>query len=179
MRTLTLLLLFVLAPIFARAATITVTCTSPTTYTDSTPIIAGTLVTFKLYNAASQALLDTRTTCLFPRTGVGPGVYSHYVTASIGGVESDPSNITTDTIGAPPPPKPNAPGAMSAVTVTGPTAYVIEKASDRLVALPAGTVPLGTPCDISQPVLGLYVVPRAAVTWTGTVRSLAVLASCG
>lgn len=183
MRTLTLLLLFALAPMFAHGATITVTCTAPTAFTDSTPIPAGTVITYKLYSSPAQNLLDTRTSCSFPRTGVGPGTYAHYVTASIAGVESDPTNIVTDTIGAPPPPKPNAPsGAKSTVTVSGPTAYSVIKSDQTLVLLPVGTVPLGSVCDTTQGVVRsgnmFNVIDRSLVTYSGTARPLVVLAQC-
>ena len=44
--------------------------------------------------------------------------------------------------------------------------------------LPVGTAPAGTQCDTTQSVNGYYVVPRAAVIWSGTIKPPVVVASC-
>jgi hypothetical protein len=61
---------------------------------------------------------------------------------------------------------------------TAPTAYVLIKRANRLVAAPVGTAPLGTICDATQPVLGYYVIPKEAVALTGTVKPDLVVAKC-
>lgn len=63
------------------------------------------------------------------------------------------------------------------VTVGGPV-YVVIRRPDAYVLLPAGTVPAGVQCLANQQVNGHYVVPRAAVTWTGTARPDAVVTKC-
>lgn len=88
-------------------------------------------------------------------------------------IESNATNAVTATM--PPPPKPNPP---SAVTLGPATAYTFEKQSDRLAFLAVGTVPAGTQCDTSQPVGQYFVVPRASVTWFGTVQPPLVVAQC-
>jgi hypothetical protein len=56
--------------------------------------------------------------------------------------------------------------------------YVVQQ-TDRIVSLRVGTVPLGTPCDKTQVINGMMVVPRAKVTWAGTVKPFVVVAKCG
>lgn len=209
MRTLTLILLFALAPMFARAADITVTCDPPKTFvcvptttrtcptTEGDPIPAGTVQTFKLWKPqptttdlppsatpGQDTLLASDTKCSFPRTNLGAGTYWHYATVTIAGAESNPSLVTSITIAAPAPPKPNAPTNPKTTLIGAPTtAYSVIKSDQSLVLLPVGTVPPGTACDSTQGVVrggNLYnVVDKAVVTYTGTARPLVVLAQCG
>lgn len=60
------------------------------------------------------------------------------------------------------------------------TVYTFVRAEGKILTLPTlHTVPLGTQCDATQSVNGKYVVPREAVTWSGSARLVAVLADCG
>lgn len=88
------------------------------------------------------------------------------------GAESSPSGVGTKQIA---PSVPNPP----VLTVTQDVAYYLIMQENRYVLLPVGTVAVGTACDETQSVLGHYVVPRASVTWYGTVRPQAVVARCG
>lgn len=208
MRTLTLLLLFALAPMFAHGADITVTCDPPKTFvcvpsttrvcptTEGDPIPAGTVETFKLWKPAAtttglppsaspgqDTLLATDSKCSFARTNLGAGTYWHYATVTIAGAESDPSPVTNIAIAAPAPPKPNAPtNPKSTLSGAPTTAYSVIKSDQTLVLLPVGTVPPGTSCDSTQGVVrggNLYnVVDKGIVTYTGTARPLVVLAQC-
>lgn len=177
------LLLVALSPLAVRAANFTVSCTAPTNFvpvcrapTDCdppAPIPAATSFVFKLYKPATatpkisvDTLLDTGSVCTFARTNVAPGTYTHYATASVDGLESDPSDTVTKIV------------AVTALSVSSPTAYTLVKETDKFVFLPVGTVPVATFCDATQRVIDRYVVPRATVTFTGSVRPVVVLAFC-
>jgi hypothetical protein len=58
--------------------------------------------------------------------------------------------------------------------------YTFAKAEGNILVLPTlHTVPLGTQCDANQSVNGKYIIPRSAVTWSGSARPVAVLGDCG
>jgi len=60
------------------------------------------------------------------------------------------------------------------------TVYTFVKAEGNILVLPTlHTVPLGTVCDANQTVNGKYIIPRSAVTWSGSARPVAVLGDCG
>jgi hypothetical protein len=71
-----------------------------------------------------------------------------------------------------------APMPPSLLTVTNLTAFTIVKQENRFILLAVGSVPSGTSCDSSQSVNGHYAVPISAVTWSGTVRPVVVVADC-
>lgn len=58
-------------------------------------------------------------------------------------------------------------------------AYYMIQTADHYIALPVGSIPIGTTCDYTQSINGFYVVPRASVTWYGTVKPLVVVGQCG
>lgn len=58
-----------------------------------------------------------------------------------------------------------------------PDVFSVVKRTDRFVLTKVGTVPIGTVCS-SETVNGKYVVPRASVTWSGTVKADVVVATC-
>lgn len=63
---------------------------------------------------------------------------------------------------------------------TGTAVYTFVRAEGKILVLPTlHTVPVGTVCDATQSVNGKYVVPREAITWSGSARLVAVLADCG
>ena len=109
--------------------------------------------------------------------GLGTGQwYFAMIAYNTAGAESVRSGVVSDTILADPPP-PNAP--MAPVVRPGATiAYTIVKRVNGFVLLPVGTVPANTQCDPAQSVNGRYVVPRAAVTWSGSTRPDVVVADC-
>lgn len=181
MRALSLLLLFALAPIMARAADVTIKCDPPTQFTDGTPIPAGAVITYKLY---AGSLLDTQPACQFVRKGLAANTYNYTATASVAGVESDPSSPVQVVVPGPvtPTPKPNAPGVpVATVSPSSPTAYSVIKSQDSLVMLPVGKT-TATACDLTQAVqLGAQTyrpVPAASVTFTGTARPIVTFAVC-
>jgi hypothetical protein len=174
MRTLKiLLLLFVIAPIFARAADVKINCAPPTTFIDGTPIPAGTPMAFKLY---AGSLLDTQPKCFFVRVGLAPNTYNYTATAvaTVDGADtesdrSDPVQVVVP--GTPPPPPP-----VFATTST--VAYTVVSGNNRLAFLIVGSVPLGTPCDPQQVANGFNLVPWTSVTFDGPAKPHAVLAQC-
>lgn len=56
--------------------------------------------------------------------------------------------------------------------------YNVVKKTDGFVMVAVGTVPLNTPCIKTQTVNGYYAVPSSQVTWSGSVRSIVVVAKC-
>lgn len=174
----TFVLAFMVAPL-AHAADVTINCVPPTSYTDNTPISAGTVITFKIYGAlqgVSKQLLDTKTTCAFTRTNVAVGTQCYDVTASVAGAESAHPAEVCKTVA---PPVPNPP---TLVTITQ-LAYSVIKSEGLLVLLPVGKVPAGTSCDSSQGVLKdgvtYSVVPTKAIVYSGTARPVVAVAACG
>lgn len=89
--------------------------------------------------------------------------------------ESAQSNLATrtvvDTIVPQPP-------LNLTVSATNQAAYAISQTNDRLVLVPVGTVPAGTPCDGTMSANGRFLVPRDDVVWAGTARPAVVLAEC-
>lgn len=63
---------------------------------------------------------------------------------------------------------------------TSTTVYTFVKAEGNIRVLPTlHTIPLGVQCDATQSVNGKYVIPREAVTWSGTARPVTVVGDCG
>lgn len=174
------------------ATDLTVKCTAPTMNADGTPISSSATIGFNVYggmqgtNPLPLLTNPPLSTCQRTATNVNPGIVCYAVTAveTING-QSAESAQTTPICTAVAPPTPAAPGGAT-VTVSVPgtanTIYILEKASDSLVFVPAGTVPAGTVCDASQTVSrngSTYnMVPHSAVTWSGTVKSLTAFAKC-
>jgi hypothetical protein len=59
-----------------------------------------------------------------------------------------------------------------------PDVYALVKRTDRVVLSRVGTVPIGTICNPAESINGKFVVPKAAVTWAGSVRADVVVATC-
>ena len=106
-------------------------------------------------------------------TGLAAGVWCFRAySRTVAGLESAPTNVVTKTILQAPP---NPPGNL---TVAALTVYQFIGTTDAITLLAVGTVPAGTACDPAQSVNGRYAVPRAAVTWYGSVRPRVVFANC-
>lgn len=176
----------------AHATDLTVKCTAPTTNTDGSTISPSATIGFNVYGGMQGTtplpLLTNPplSTCQRTATNVNVGVVCYAVSAveTINGVSSE-SAQTTPICTTVAPPTPSAPGGAT-VTVSVPgaanTIYILEKASDSLVLVPAGTVPAGTVCDPSQTISrngSTYtMVPHSSVSWSGTVTSLTAFAKC-
>ena len=106
-------------------------------------------------------------------TGLAAGVWCFRAySRTVAGLESAPTVVVTKTILQAPP---NPPGNL---TVAALTVYQFIGTTDAITLLAVGTVPAGTACDPAQSVNGRYAVPRAAVTWYGSVRPRVVFAQC-
>jgi hypothetical protein len=73
---------------------------------------------------------------------------------------------------------PPAPKPPTNLLVSSTVAYSVVKRVDRFAMVAVGTVPAGTSCIPDQTVNGYYVVPRASVQWTGSVKPDVVVATC-
>jgi hypothetical protein len=175
----------------AQAANVTLSCTAPTKNTDSSPISPLATLGFNFYGGPQGQPLQLITptplaSCTSIRTAVNPGTICYAATAveTINGVSAESAQtVPVCTMVAPPTPvTPSNLQLTVSVPVAANTAYILEKAADRLVMLPAGTVPAGTACDagqsVSQGANTFNVVPHAVITWTGSVRSLTAFAMC-
>lgn len=169
------------------AAEMQVTCTPSTKWNDGTTIAAGTPSTFKFWGALSgqtKVLLNAATTpstCAYtwPNAPVGNACVA--VTQVTDGKESDQSAQSCLAVTPPPPSKPGAPGApVLKLVTTSPTVYNVVQGQGVFALLPVGTAPLGTSCDSTQTVNGLFAVPKSAVTLTNPNSTATVLVSaCG
>jgi hypothetical protein len=164
----------------AWAGEATLTWTPPTQNTDGTAYtnFGG----FKIYYGTDATNLPsvvdipdtTNTKNTYTITGLAPTTWFFSMTAynSAGG-ESDKSGVVSKTISStvPLPPDPTF------VTVET-TVYNVVKRDNGFVFVAVATVPLNTPCDITQSVNGKFAVPVSAVTWLGTVKPIVVVATC-
>lgn len=82
------LVFLVLAPLIARGADVSILCQASMTFTDNSPIPAGTPLKFNLY---AGSLLDTQPTCAFKRIGLLPNTYNYSVSemATVDGADSE------------------------------------------------------------------------------------------
>src|ERR1051325_3575193 len=121
---------------------VTLTCTFPTTNTDSTPLtdLAG----IKVYGGVSGKLLATvpkASGCTWTEVNTTAGVHTYNVTAfnAAGAESAHTGNVTIDTTPPPPPSVPNPPTNLKASAPGVPnTAYSVIKSQEQLVLLPVG-----------------------------------------
>lgn len=120
--------------------------------------------------AGEQVYTGTATTLATP--DLTPGLWCARVYARTSACdagppcESAPTNAVSKTIMA------------SGPVVSDPLVYQVSGVTDHFQLAPVGTVPLGTACDAAQSVNGRMAVPRAAVSWYGSVRPRVVVAVC-
>lgn len=131
----------------------------------------GSLLTnlagYKAYWGKGLASVPGATASSFTSPLLPPGDWWLAVTAvNTAGVESPLAGPVLKTI------------AASTFKTTNDVVYTIVKRTDKFVMLPVGTIPLGSPCDPANTINGLYVVPRALVVWSGSVKPDAVVAKC-
>jgi hypothetical protein len=77
----------------------------------------------------------------------------------------------------------NGPGSKTisvalTFSTTTPDVYNVVKRDNGFVLVRVGTAPLNTLCDRTQTVNGYYAIPVSAVTWSGTVKPIVVVAQC-
>ena len=169
----------------ARAGDAALTWTLATANTDGTAIPAsgptslaatrvewGTCSGSNFGTASGQQIVATPAVT-YTVTGLAAGVWCFRAySRTVAGLESAPTNVVTKTILQSPP---QPPGNL---TVAALTVYQFIGTTDAITLLAVGTVPAGTACDPAQSVNGRYAVPRAAVTWYGSVRPRVVFAQC-
>ncbi len=159
-----LVLLLLMLPVGVYAGDVSITWLQPQNNEDCTigaPLtdLAGYRVYREILDIPDPAILS------FTDSGLLPGDYSYAVTAyNTAGAESRPVRYTE---------------TVSTFAVSETTAYIVVKIANSFLLLVAGTVPLGTTCDETQSINGHYAVPVSAVTITGTVEPLVVVAKCG
>ena len=168
-------LLLTLLSLQAQAGQINLTCTLPTENEDGSALTDLEGINF--YEGPSggpYVLIATETACgtIFDRP---TGTYFYVGTAfNTQGVESRYTNEVSVVISDIPEPPTNL--------VVGPgnlVAYALSQTADIIVAYPVGTAPQGTQCNPAMRFNDKYVIPRAEVTWAGTVRPQVVFAECG
>jgi len=138
----------------------------------STRVEWGTCNGSDFGTASGQQTVPTPATT-YTVTGLAAGVWCFRAySRTVAGLESAPTVVVTKTILQAPP---NPPGNL---TVAALTVYQFIGTTDAITLLAVGTVPAGTACDPAQSVNGRYAVPRAAVTWYGSVRPRVVFAQC-
>lgn len=121
--------------------------------------------------AGEQVVAKPATT--YTITNLAPGTYCFRAySRTVAGVESAPTNVVSKAILQAPP---NPPGNLAVADLV---VYQVIGTPDAFALLPVGTVPAGTACDPSQSINGRYAVPRAAVTWYGSVKPQVVVAQC-
>lgn len=171
----------------AHATDLTATCTPSPNGVDGKPLPTGETLTFNLYGALCGVPLQLLTptplaVCKSVRSNVTPGTICYawtevgtLGTSSLESAQTPPFSIVV----APPATQTQPPTGVTAAPVTvATTVYTVTTVQNAFGFLAVGTVPLGTPCLIGQSVNNFNVVPTSAVTWTGTIHPLAVLAAC-
>jgi hypothetical protein len=164
------------------AADVSLTCTAPTTRTDGSPLtnLAGYRIKYGTVSGTYPTVIDKQGAVCGPYTvsNLTGGVTYFFVMSAYdaNALESANSNQVSRTVLIAPP---NPPGGL---TVTALIAYTVVKQTDRLVMLPVGSVPGDTQCIASQALITddvmYHAVPRASVTWSGSVRPVIVFARC-
>jgi hypothetical protein len=159
-----LLLPFLLAAAPALAGQAAVDWQAPTQNCDGTPLtdLSGYLFTWG--EGARPLPLDVRSQEV---KGLTPGKW-WFAVAAVNAAGTVSNFATAEKTVAP----------EEFVTVST-VVYTAVKRTDKFILLPVGTVPMGTQCNPGVAVNGKYGVPRAAVTWSGSVRPDVVVGDCG
>lgn len=121
--------------------------------------------------AGEQVVAKPATTYTITNLSAGTYCFRAY-SRTVAGVESAPTNVVSKTILQAPP---NPPGNLAVADLV---VYQVIGTPDQFALIPVGQVPAGTACDPTQSINGRYAVPRAAVTWYGSVKPQVVVAQC-
>jgi len=166
--------------------TSTLSWVPPTARVNNVPLDITELAGFGVFAGYASNSLELvaiveppATTYIFDQTQEGTRYYA--VTAiDTGGLESEKSRIASKAIVFPTGDAPEVilTQASNELRIVGTTVYTIVKRIDRFLLLPVGNAPPDTVCIESQQVNGYYVVPRTAVTWSGTTKPDVVVAQC-
>ena len=105
----------------AQATDVRITCTPPTKFTDNTDI-GATPIKYNLYGGLAgqtkQNLALGSTSCVFTMKNVAVGTQEYYITAVVGGAESEATQTISVVVAPPAPKKPNAPGNATVIIIT-------------------------------------------------------------
>lgn len=176
-----LALLLALFTTSALAGTATLTWTEVTSRVDGTPV---TINTYRVYRHTQPTGFTTYITVTdglsYTFTDLPAG--THYFAASAvddAGLESALTAAVSKTIEQDAPPE--VPTGLT-VQPEALAVYTLVQTADRLVLVPVGTAPAGTPCESTSVrdangIVG-YLVPRGVVQWAGSVRPQVVVAQC-
>jgi len=153
--------------------------------TDGTP---ATLAGFRIYYGSSATLDHTIEVAngalrTYVVTNLAPATWRFAVTAyDTAGHESLLSNTAIRVVLDPLPPPTPVPAAPENLVAAGRTVFVIKQTADNISLVAVGTVPSTTQCVATNGVFAngksYFRVPAAAVAWSGSVRSVVVLADC-
>lgn len=167
--------------VISQDQTATLSWTAPTERTDGTPLedLAG----FKIYWGVEEgeythsATIETPNASSYVVTGLERGTTYYFAATAFDseGLESDFSNVATKTTGGIPGSFPNSPTNL--VVTQNNVVYTIVQSRNRIVLVPAGTVPVGTPCDYTQEVNGKFLVQVELVDWV-SARPETAFAEC-
>lgn len=183
-----LVALLSLLPGLVFAETAMVNWTNATTNVDGSPILADgspgaldtTTVVYSICDGGDLGPSTQSATVNFPIEsveifGLTSGEWCFRTShTNLGGNTSALSPVIVQIIEEPVP-VPNPPTVVTVEIIV----YTIIKQTDRFVFLPVGTIPNGTECITSETINGYNVVPRDAVTWSGSIRPQVVVARCG
>lgn len=183
MRTIILVAALLFAGIaFGQTGSAALSWRAPTQNTDGSALT--NLAGYRIYYGTSSGALTQTIQIANPSTTshivehLGAGTYYFAVRAyTTAGQESGNSNVASKTISGP-----TIPNPPTNLTVVQTTAFRLNLGYANKVQLARiGTVPLGTACDGSMPVLGVHVIKdRHKVKLdAGKSKPLAVLAKCG
>jgi len=187
-----LLCLLLLLPQLALATVVTVNWTPALKFTDGTTEsasdIGSSTVQYGTCSTTTPLSVATIAGTFMAQGGLNhaqspdlpPGTYCFQViTNSLTQGSSDPSNAVKDVIAA----NPGAPALTSTgnqLVTTGTAVYLATQVPDGWAFTQVGTVPVGTPCDPTQGVNTMNVVPQKNITvaWQTAVQPLSILALC-
>lgn len=158
------LVVMFLAGVFKKADADTgdLTWTAPTKNCDGTTLTG--LTGYDITYGQGRVVLPS-TTLTHTVTGLSPGTWFFSIAALTATERSE--FITVEKV-----------VPATAFVISGTDVFSIIKRVDRFVLTKVGTAPAGTVCVAEQRVNNMYVIPRASVTWTGTVRPDVVVAPC-
>ena len=136
--------------------------TAPTQRCDGSPLtnLAGYSLTY------GRQRVDLPLQLSYTVTGLAPGTWWFSLAAVDADGERSEFVTVTKTV-----------AAAEFVTVGGPVYRIVNRV-DRFLLVSVGTIPPGVQCIAAHSVNGNYAVPRASVTWGGTVRPDVVVAQC-
>lgn len=155
---------------------VTVTCVPPTHYTNGATIVLHLTFTFYRGTSPKDLTTDVVTEPVCSHTWYGlTNVQYFMVTAKdpTGAESAFSGQIALGLVST-------VPAAPTNFVVKGNAqVFAVKQTKNHLATTNAvGTIPLDTLCDTTQRVNDMFIVPRESVTWYGSVKPQAVVATC-